>query len=59
VVDANNELYTTIGYAVVWCMKYIFIPIGVALSARIVADKLLPPQPERQRKKRSNKNRFK
>jgi hypothetical protein len=58
VVDVNNELYTTIGYAVAWCMKYIFIPIGVAFAARIVADKLLPPQPERQRKKRSNKNRF-
>lgn len=55
----NNGLYTNIGYTVVWCVKYIFIPLGVAVFARIFAEKLLRPQPERQRKKRSFKNRFK
>ena len=54
----NNELYTNIGFIVVWCVKYIFIPLGVAISARIFVDKLLHPQPDRQRKKRSNKNRL-
>jgi hypothetical protein len=58
VVDMDKEFYTNIGFTVVWCMKYIFIPIGVALTARILADKLLLPQPDRQKKKRSNKNRF-
>ena len=51
----NDKLYITIGYAVVWCMKYIFMPIGVAVSAIVIAHKLLRPQPERQRKKRSQK----
>jgi hypothetical protein len=55
----NKEVYTNIGYALVWCVKYIFIPLGVAVLARIIAEKLIPPQPERQRKKRSDKNRFK
>jgi hypothetical protein len=59
VVDMDHEVYTNIGYAVVWCVKYILIPFGVAVSSRIVYDRLLPPQPERQRKKRSDKNRFK
>jgi len=44
----NNDLYTNIGYTVVWCVKYIIIPIGVSISARIIADKLLQPQPEKQ-----------
>jgi hypothetical protein len=39
--------------------NHIFIPLGVAVLARVIADRLLPPQPERQRKKRFNKNRFK
>jgi hypothetical protein len=52
VVEMDNKFYTNIGYAVAWCMKYIFMPIGVAVSARIIAGKLLRPQPERQRKKR-------
>jgi hypothetical protein len=43
----------------VWCVKYMFIPLGIAVLAKIIAEKLIPPQPERQRKKRSNKNRFK
>jgi len=53
----SNELYAGIGYVVAWCVKCIFIPIGVAISARIIVDKLLQPQPVRQRKKRSYKNR--
>jgi len=55
----GNELYTNIGFIVVWCIKYIFIPLGVAISARILVDKLLQPRPDRQRKKRSLKNRLK
>ena len=55
----SNELYINIGYTVVWCIKYIFIPLGVAVSAGILVDKLLRPQPDRQRKKRSYKNRLK
>ncbi len=55
----NNELYLNIGYAVVMGVKYIFLPLGVAVTARIIADKLLQPQPGRQRKKRSYKNRLK
>ena len=55
----NKEIYTNIGYTLVWCVKYIFIPLGVAVLARLIADKLLPPQPDRQRKKRSYKNRLK
>jgi len=54
----NNDLYTNIGYAVVWCIKYIFIPIGVSVSARIISERLLQPHPEKQRKKRFKKNRF-
>ncbi|HHW00602.1 MAG TPA: hypothetical protein GXX36_13770 [Clostridiaceae bacterium] len=49
----DTDFYASIGYAVVWCVKYLFIPIGVAVSARIITDRLLRPQPERQRKKRS------
>ena len=48
----NKEIYTNIGYALVWCVKYIFVPIGVAVSTKIIVDKLHRPQPERQRKKR-------
>ena len=55
----NKEFYTNIGYSVVWCVKYIFLPIGVAVSAKVIAAKLLRPQPNRQRKKRFNKNRSK
>jgi len=53
----SNDLYTNIGYIFVWCVKYIFIPLGVAITARCVTDKLLRPQPDKQRKKRSSKNR--
>jgi hypothetical protein len=55
----SNGLYASIGFIVVWCVKYIFIPLGIAISARIFVDKLLLPQPDRQRKKRSYKNRSK
>ena len=55
----SNGLYTNIGFIVVWCTKYIFIPLGVAISARIIVDKLLQSHPDRQRKKRSYKNRLK
>ena len=55
----SNVLYTSIGFLVVWCVKYIFIPLGVAVFAKIIVDKLLKPHPERQRKKRSYKNRSK
>jgi len=46
----NIKIYADIGYTVVWCIKYIFIPITVAVLARIIADRILRPQPERQRK---------
>jgi hypothetical protein len=49
----NNEFYTNIGFTIVLSMKYIFIPLGVAVFARIIAEKLLRPQPKRQKKKRS------
>lgn len=49
----SDEFYTNIGLVVVWCVKCIFIPLGVAITARIIVDKLLLPQPDRQRKKRS------
>jgi hypothetical protein len=52
VIEVNNNFYTSIGLAVAWCMKYIFIPFGVALSARILVEKILRSQPERQKKKR-------
>jgi hypothetical protein len=55
----SDEIYTNIGFIVAWCVKCIFIPLGVAISARVIVDRLLLPQPERQRKKRSYKNRFK
>jgi len=55
----GTDFYTGIGLVVAWCMKYIFIPFGVAVSAKIFAEKLLQPQPDRQKKKRSYKNRLK
>ena len=50
VIDVNIDFYTSIGLAVAWCMKYILIPIGVGVSARILAEKILRSQPERQKK---------
>jgi len=59
VVEMSKEFYISIGYTVAWCLKYIFIPFVVAVAARIFVEKLLQPQPDRQKKKRSYKNRFK
>jgi hypothetical protein len=58
VAGLNNEFYAGFGYAVAWCIKFIFIPFLVAVSSKVFVDKLLGPQPERQRKKRSQRNRF-
>lgn len=55
----GNDVYTYIGYIVVWVVKYVIVPIAAAVLARIIGEWLLNPQPERQRKKRSDKNRFK
>ena len=54
----SNVLYTSIGFLVVWCAKYVFIPLGVAVLAKIIVDKLLKPHPER-KKRRVKKNRLK
>ena len=54
----NDYFYTSIGHAVVFCVKFIFIPLGVAVTARVIAEKLLRPQPYRQKKKRPCKNRL-
>ena len=54
----NNDFYTYIGLSVVWIEKYIFIPVGVAVLAGIITNRVLKPQPERQKKKRSHKSRF-
>jgi hypothetical protein len=51
-------LYTGIGFSIIWCAKYVFIPLGVAILARIIVDKLLKPQPGKHKKKRLNKNRL-
>ncbi len=55
----NNDFYHIIGLTVVWCAKYMFIPLGVAIFARVIAEKLLRPQPKGQKKKRFRKNRLK
>jgi len=55
----DNDFYTNIGYAFILCIKYIFIPIGVAIIGRLFSEKLLSPQPKEQRKKRLIKNRLK
>jgi hypothetical protein len=52
VVDLSADLYTNIGYVIVWCLKFIFIPIGVGVTVKLITVRLLQPQPERQRKKR-------
>jgi hypothetical protein len=54
----GNNIYLYIGYFVVLALKYMVVPVTVAVFARLIADRLLGPQPERQRKKRSIKNRF-
>ena len=55
----DKDFYINIGYGVAWFAKIIFIPIGVAVTARIIAEIILTPHPRRQRKKRFNKNRLK
>ena len=45
----DHDFYSKIGYIVVLGVKYIFIPVVVGVSIRLVTRKLLPP---RQRKKR-------
>jgi len=55
----NNDFYTIIGYAFILCIKYIFIPVGVAIIGSLLSEKLLRPQPKKQRKKRLVKNRLK
>jgi len=59
VVVMDKVFYTNVDFAAVWSMKYIFIPFGIAFFVRIFADKVSRPQPERQRKKRSDKDRLK
>jgi len=54
----GNGIYLYIGYFVVLVLKYMVVPVIVAVVARLLADRLLNP-PDRQRKKRSVKNRFK
>lgn len=36
----EDDFYTYIGIAVVWCVKYIFIPFGVGFSVKIAAKKV-------------------
>ncbi len=55
----SNQFYIKIGVAFVWCMKYIFIPFGIAFFVRILADRVSQPHPRRQRKKRSYNDRLK
>jgi hypothetical protein len=59
VVDMDNQIITSIGIAILWCVKYLFIPFGITVFARLLADRLSQPQPERHRKKRSRKDRLK
>jgi hypothetical protein len=53
----NSDLYTSIGYFVVWCVKYIFIPIIVGVAIRVITLKLF--QPQKTEEKTVIKNRFK
>lgn len=60
----DKGFYITIGYVLIWCIKYIFIPTGVAILGRLFSERLLRPQPKKrqqgaQRKKRLIKNRLK
>ena len=59
VVGMCNDFYTAFGYIAFWVMKYIAIPIGVGVMIKLITHKILQPQPERQRKKRLDKNRLK
>lgn len=48
----GNDFYTNVGFIVVVCLKYIFIPFGVAFSARLLSERALRLQPKKARKKR-------
>ncbi len=52
------QFIINIGLAIMWCVKYIFIPFGIAVFARLFADRVSRPHPKRQRKKRSEKDRL-
>lgn len=58
VVGMKENLYATIGYTVVWIFRYIILPVTIAVLARVIADRLPRPQPERQKKRRTNKTRL-
>jgi len=49
----RDDFYTAFGYVTFWLIKYIAVPIGVGVAVKLITSKLLQPQPERQRKKRS------
>lgn len=51
-VELNQNFYATIGYAFVWCMKYIAVPIVVGVAVKAITETLFQPGPDRQRKKR-------
>ncbi len=46
----NNDFYTYIGLTVVWIVKYIFIPVGVAILAGVITNRVLRPQLKDKRK---------
>jgi hypothetical protein len=52
----NNDFYTIIGYAFILCIKYIFIPVGVAIIGRLLSEKLLRPQPKKRPQGAQRKN---
>ncbi|MHB8061400.1 MAG: hypothetical protein ACYDG2_02015 [Ruminiclostridium sp.] len=54
----NKDVYASIGFGLIWCVMYIFVPLGVAITGRLLSEKLLQSQPKRQRKKRLIKNRL-
>jgi len=49
----NKDVYASIGFGLIWCVMYIFVPFGVAVTGRMLSEKLLQSQPKKQRKKRS------
>ena len=52
VVDMDRAIYTYIGIIVVWCVKFLFVPVIVGVVIKMITHKMFQPQPERQRKKR-------
>jgi hypothetical protein len=53
VVGMNNELYAGVGFLVIWCVKYILVPIGVIVFASLIVNRLLQTQPDKQKNKRN------